>query len=283
METLLASLLGWIDPQVAGDLALFWAGRIFAALLIFFVGRVVARALSAWFRRGVLKISMDETLSRFLSNVMYIALLIIMVLTAVATLGVPTANFLAILGAAGLAIGLALRDSLANFASGVMLIFFRPFKVGDFIEAAGVCGVVESIGIYDTVIKSPDNRVITVPNRLVYGGTITNASSEPVRRIDLIIPIVYQDDVTQAKALIRAVLAADKRILPEPAAEVVVQDLLSTGVSIAVRAWVGTAQYWATRSDLLERIKLELEAHGMSLTHLPPPPPRIATRAAESA
>jgi small conductance mechanosensitive channel len=283
METLRAMFSRWIDPQVAADIVLLWTGRIAAAVAIFVIGRLVASALRAWLRRSGLRIGMDETLSRFLGSVLYIGLLVMVALTAVAALGVPTTNFLAILGAAGLAIGLALRDSLSNFASGVMLVLFRPFKVGDFVDAAGVSGNVESIGIYDTVIKSPDNRVITVPNRLIYAGTITNASSEPVRRIDLVIPIIYQDDVTHAKALIRDVLAADKRILPEPAAEVAVQDLAATTVNVAVRAWVGTAQYGAARGDLLERIKLELESHGMSLTHLPAPPARVVTRAAEPA
>ncbi|HLF12882.1 MAG TPA: mechanosensitive ion channel domain-containing protein, partial [Gammaproteobacteria bacterium] len=197
----------------------------------------------------------------------YVVLLVLVVLTAVAALGVPTANFLAILGAAGLAIALALKDSLANFSSGVMLVFFRPFKIGDFIEAAGITGTVESIGIFDTVVISPDNRVIIVPNSLVYGGTIVNTTREPVRRIDLLIPISYEDDVAKAKQVIRDVLDADDRILEEPVAEVVVDALGTSSVNIAVRSWVNTRAFGPVRSDLLERIKSALQDHGLSLPY----------------
>ena len=278
MEDLRTALSNWLDPQLIGALALTWAGRVFAALLIFFIGRLVVSALTNWFRRAMHRIGMEETLSRFFGSLIYMGLLVMVALSAVAALGVPTTNFLAILGAAGLAIGLALRDSLANVASGVMLVFFRPFKVGDFIEAAGVSGTVETIGIFDTVIKSPDNRVITVPNRLVYSGTIINASSEPVRRIDVLIPISYQDNVVNAKDVISRILEADDRILKQPLPEVVVQDLLPANVNIAVRAWVNSGAYGPARGDLLERIKRGLRDHDFAVPLAPPPP--VVQRAA---
>src|SRR5688572_21517040 len=164
----------WFDPELLGPLLLTWSGRVLAAVAIFLIGRLVLRSLTRWSTGAMGRVGIDDTLSRFLSNFLYILLFVFLVLTALSALGVPTTNFLAIIGAAGLALGLALKDSLSNFASGVMLVFFRPFKVGDQIDAAGVGGIVESIGIFDVVLKTPDNRVITVPNSLIYGGTITN-------------------------------------------------------------------------------------------------------------
>jgi len=205
-------------------------------------------------------------LSRFLGNLIYMALLVFVGITAAGALGVPTSSFLAIVGAAGLAIGLALKDSLSNFSSGVMLVFFRPFKVGDQIDAAGAGGVVESIGIFNTVLKTPDNRVINVPNSLVYAGTITNYNAESKRRIDLTIAIGYDADIPQAKSVIAAIVAAEPRIHQSPAPEVAVQDVLPTAVTLAVRVWVQTSDYGGVRSDLLERIKRALDKYGLALT-----------------
>jgi len=252
-----------------------WSGRVIAALAIFLIGRIVARALARWLSRAMQRVGPDETLSRFFGNLVYTGLLVFVILTAITALGVPTTNFLAVLGAAGLAVGLALKDSLSNFSSGVMLVLFRPFKVGDQIEAANVGGVVDAIGIFNVTLKTPDNRVITVPNSLVYSGTITNYNAESRRRIDLIVPIGYDADIPQAKAAITAITAADARVAREPAPEVVVQDVLSSAVTLAVRAWVATENYNAVRSDLLERIKRSLDKYGLSVPpeqrNLPPP------------
>jgi small conductance mechanosensitive channel len=193
--------------------------------------------------------------------------MVFVVLTAVGALGVPTTNFLAIIGAAGLAIGLALKDSLSNFSSGVMLVFFRPFKVGDYVEAAGVGGTVSSIGIFNTVIKTPDNRVITVPNSLIYGDAITNFSAESTRRIDLVIGIGYDDDVQRAKALIQGVLSNEDRVLDDPAPTSMTLELGESSVNIAVRPWVKTSEYWPVRGELLERIKKALEDSGLSIPY----------------
>lgn len=265
MDALLETLSTWIDPQTIGDIALAWSGRIAAALIVFLIGRIIARTLTQWFRHAVERVGVEDTLSRFFGSLVYIVLLVFVALTAVAILGVPTTNFLAMIGAAGLAIGLAVKDSLSNFSSGVMLVFFRPFKVGDYIEAAGVGGTVESIGIFNTVVKTPDNRVITIPNSLVYAGTITNYTANPVRRIDLVIGISYEDDVAKAKSLIGEVLAADARVLDDPAPALLVLELADSSVNIAVRPWVATSDYWNVRSDLLERIKRTLEDNGLSI------------------
>ncbi len=265
MDGFIETLSSYVDTKTIGDIALAWGGRLAAALVVFLIGRIIARTLTLWFRRAVGRVGMDDTLTHFFGSVVYVILLTFVALTAVAILGVPTTNFLAMIGAAGLAIGLAVKDSLSNFSSGVMLVFFRPFKVGDYVEAAGVGGTVETIGIFNTVVKTPDNRVITIPNSLVYAGTITNYTAEPTRRIDLVIGISYEDDVAKAKALIGDVLAADERVLAEPAPALLLLELADSSVNIAVRPWVATSNYWAVRSDLLERIKRTLEDNGLSI------------------
>jgi small conductance mechanosensitive channel len=180
-------------------------------------------------------------------------------------------------GAAGLAVALALKDSLSNFSSGVMLVIFRPFKVGDQVDAAGLSGIVESVGIFNVVLKTPDNRVIKVPNSLIYAGAITNYNAESTRRIDLTIPIGYHSDIAQAKSVIAGVVAAEARIARHPAPEVAVQDVLPTLLNIAVRVWVQVADYGSVRSDLLERIKRALDKYGLSIgsENRPPPPAQL--------
>jgi small conductance mechanosensitive channel len=265
MAELQAWIATWLDPRLVAEVAMDWSGRLVAALAIFFIGRLFLRWLSRWATAAMLRVNVDHTLSRFLGNLLYVALLIMLVLTTLSVLGVPTTNFLAIVGAAGLAIGLALKDSLSNFSSGVMLVFFRPFRVGDQIDAAGVSGVVESIGIFNVVLKTPDNRVINVPNSLIYGGTITNYNAESTRRIDLTIAIGYDADIPQAKSVIEAVVAAESRIAKQPLPEVAVQDVLPSAVTLAVRVWVNSADYGPVRSDLLERIKRSLDKYGLSI------------------
>ena len=255
----------WIDPQIVGQAVMSWTGRVVGALLIFIVGRLLMRGLTNWATAAMRRVGFDDTLSRFLGNLLYMVLLVFVVLTASAALGIPTTNFLAILGAAGLAVGLALKDSLSNFSSGVMLVLFRPFKVGDQIDAAGVNGVVESIGIFNVVLKTGDNRVINVPNSLIYGGTITNFNAESTRRIDLQIAIGYDADLPQARSVIAGVVAAEARVLKQPAPEVAVQEISPAAVTVTVRVWVQTGDYGSVRSDLLERIKRALDKYALSI------------------
>jgi small conductance mechanosensitive channel len=265
MADLSAWFSTWLEPRLVGDLLLLWGGRFLAALAIFVLGRLLRRALTRWATSAMQGVGLDSTLSRFLGNLLYTVLLVFLTLTAFAALGVPTINFIAIVGAAGLAVGLALKDSLSNFSSGVMLVFFRPFQVGDHIEAAGVAGTVERVGIFDVVLKTPDNRVVNVPNRLIYGGTITNYNAESTRRIDLAIAIGYDADIPQAKSVIAAVVAAEPRVANIPTPDVAVQDLSPAAVTIAVRVWVESKDYGAVRSDLLERIKRALDKYGLSI------------------
>jgi small conductance mechanosensitive channel len=265
MQELQALISTWLDPRLVGAVALTWSGRLLAALVIFLVGRMVLKGLSGRATHAMRRVGVDDTSSRFLSNLLYMVLLVFVVLTALWTLGVQMTSFVAILGAAGLAVGLAFKDSLSNFASGLMLVFFRPFKVGDQIDAAGVSGVVESIGIFNVVLKAPDNRVINVPNSLVYAGTITNYNAESTRRIDLTIAIGYDADIPQARSVIAAIVAAEARVAKFPAPEVVVQDVLTTVVTLAVRVWVSSSDYGSVRSDLLERTKRSLDKYGLSI------------------
>jgi small conductance mechanosensitive channel len=265
MTQLQAFISTWLDPRLVGAIVLTWSGRLLAALVIFLVGRMLLKTLSGRAAYAMRRVGVDDTSSRFLSNLLYMVLLIFVALTAFWTLGVQMTSFVTILGAAGLAIGLAFKDSLSNFASGIMLVFFRPFKVGDQIDAAGVNGIVESIGIFNVVLKTADNRVLNVPNSLVYAGTITNYNAESTRRIDLTIAIGYDADIPQAKSVIAAVIAAEARIAKSPTPEVAVQDVLTTVVTLAVRAWVSTAEYGNVRSDLLERIKRALDKYGLAI------------------
>jgi len=265
MRELLANMN--IDSELIGPLMLEWLGNIVAAILIFLVGRWIVGVLTGWFRKALQRGGVDETLKRFFSKLVYATLMVFVALSAVSELGIDTTHFLAILGAAGLAVGLALKDSLSNFSSGVMLIFFRPFKVGDYVEAAGIAGTVNSIGIFNTVMKTPDNRVITVPNSLIHGDTITNYSAEATRRIDLVIGIGYEDDIRRAKALIQGLLSGDDRILDEPPPGLLLLELGDSSVNIAVRPWVKAEDYSAVRSDLLEGIKRVLEDNGLSIPY----------------
>jgi small conductance mechanosensitive channel len=258
MEQFLATLEKWFDPQVLGQLLLDWTGRAVAALAIFVIGRWVVAWLSRWLTGTMQRVGMDATLARFFGSLSYIVLVVMVVLTAVNALGVPTTNFFAILGAAGLAVGLALKDSLSNFSSGVMLVFFRPFRVGDVVKAAGNEGTVESIGMFSTVLKTADNATLIVPNSLIYAATITNYTAEGTRRIEMAVSISYEDSVADARALFTEILRADKRVLATPSPEVVVNELSANSVGMIIRAWVATADVVRTRSDLLEIIKSSL-------------------------
>jgi small conductance mechanosensitive channel len=258
MEQFLANLEKWFDPHVLGELLLDWSGRAIAALAIFVIGRLIAGWLSHWLTATMRRVGRDETLARFFGSLSYIVLVVMVVLTAVNALGVPTTNFLAIVGAAGLAVGLALKDSLSNFSSGVMLVFFRPFRVGDTVKAAGNEGTVETIGMFSTVLKTADNATLIVPNSLIYAATITNYTAEGTRRIEMTVSISYEDSVADAKALFTEILRADKRVLATPAPEIVINDLSANSVGIIIRAWVATPDVAGARSDLLERIKSSL-------------------------
>lgn len=203
----------------------------------------------------------------FFKNIIYYALLIVVILTALEQVGVQTTSFLAILGAAGLAIGLALKDSLSNFASGVMIVFFKPFKIGDFVTAGGVSGVVTEIHLFNTEFKTGDNQKILVPNASITSGSITNVNAHDKRRVDLVIGVGYEDDIKKVKELLTSIVASHEKILQEEANKIAVSELADSSVNFIVRAWVNTPDYWDVRFDLIETIKTQFDQEGITIPY----------------
>jgi len=244
-----------------------WGINLIIALVIFVLGRSISKLICRFVNRLMRRAKMDEILISFIENILYFALMVVVIIAALDRLGVNTSSVLAIFAAAGLAVGLALKDSLSNFAAGVMLVFFKPFKNGDFIEAGGQSGVVEEIRIFNTILRTGDNREITLPNSQIYGGVIINFSARDTRRIDLVFGIGYDDDIKQAKQLIESTMAEDARILQDPEPVVMVLELADSSVNFAVRPWVKASDYWAVRSDLLEALKFKCDAAGISIPY----------------
>jgi len=244
-----------------------WGLRILMALAIFVIGRMVARFLTKLIRQALVKAKMEDTLAGFLSKIANVLMLAVVVMATLEKLGIETTSLVAILGAAGLAVGLALQGSLANFASGMMIIIFRPFKVGDFIDAGGITGIVEEISIFNSNLRTPQNQAVIVPNAQITGGTITNFSTKTTRRIDLTMGVSYDDDLKVAKDTIWRVLKSDERILEEPAAIVGVMELGESSVNIVVWFWVNSPDFLTTKMDITERLKVELEAAGCSIPY----------------
>ncbi len=242
-----------------------WSLKALMALVIFLIGRIVARILSRTLGSSLRRARVDETLVTFASNLTHAVLMVLVIIAALGQLGIQTTSFIAVLGAAGLAVGLALQGSLANFAAGIMIILFRPFKAGDFIEAGGTMGIVEAIEIFTTRMRTGDNRLIVVPNNQITAGNITNFSAKDTRRIDLVVGVSYGDDLAKVTTVLRALLAEDERILPEPAATIGVLELADSSINFAVRPWVNSADYWPTLFDLNQRIKERFDAEGISI------------------
>lgn len=244
-----------------------WLIKILLALVIYLIGKMISRWITSLARAAMTKAALDDMLVKFLANILYGLLMAAVVLAALSQLGVNITSLMAILGAAGLAVGLALKDSLSNFAAGVMIIIFRPFKLGDFINAGGTSGVVDEIGLFCTLLHTSDNQRIIAPNSAIIGGTIVNVNTLGTRRIDLVIGVSYNDNVSQARDIMMGVLKADSRILAEPEPAVALADLGASSVDFNVRPWVNSSDYWAVRSDVMEKIKVELEAAGLSIPY----------------
>jgi len=255
------------NPELIQTMLIPWAIKIGAALAIFIIGRWIAKWLTGVMRKVMTKANMDDMLVQFLGNIAYTVLLLAVVMATLDQVGIQTTSLLAVFGAAGLAIGLALKDSLGNFSSGVMLILFRPFKVGDFIEAGGASGTVEEVRMFATIIRTGDNREVIVPNGHIYSGTIINYSAKPTRRIDLVFGIGYGDDIARAKQIIEDIMKQDERILEDPAASIALGELADSSVNFNVRPWVKSGDYWPVRADLLEKVKLAFDANGISIPY----------------
>lgn len=239
--------------------------KLIGAVAIFVFGRIAAGIVRSILKKILKKGNVEETLSAFIVSVTYVAIIAFVIIAALGTIGIQTASFVAVLGAAGLAVGLALQGSLANFASGVLLILFKPFKVNDFIEGAGTFGVVEEIGIFTTVLKAPDNKVIIIPNAKLTGDNIINYSAKDQRRIDLVAGVGYNDNLDKVKKVLEAILSKDERILQNPAPMVGVLELADSSVNFAVRPWVKTEDYWDVYFDLQETIKKRFDEEGISI------------------
>lgn len=244
-----------------------WAINFAMAVAIFIVGRIVSRIIVNVVTRLLKSAKLDDILINFITSILGTALLLVVVIAALDQLGVDTTSLIALIGAAGLAVGLALQDSLKNFASGVMIIVFRPFKAGDFVEAAGIAGTVEQVNIFNTVFKTGDNREIIVPNGAIYGGNITNFSARPTRRIDMVFGIGYEDDMRKAKEIIKAEIEKDARVLKEPETLIAISELADSSVNIVARPWVNSGDYWAVKFDLTENIKRAFDENGVTIPY----------------
>jgi len=241
-----------------------FAINLVTALVIFLVGRMVVRLLTRGLRKVMEKQSVDQTLVTFISNLVGMILLTFVIIAAIGALGVQTTSFIAILGAAGLAIGLALQGSLSNFAAGVLIVLFRPYKVGDWVEAAGISGSVEEVQILTTVLKTGDNKRVIVPNAQIMDSIITNYSANDTRRVDMVVGVSYDDDLDKVRSTIEDLVAADDRILQAPACTIAVSALADSSVNFVVRPWVNTSDYWGVTFDLTEAIKKRFDKEGIS-------------------
>lgn len=253
----------WIEKAQA--IGLEYGVKILGALIVLVVGMWVAKMI----KKGVVKLmekrNTDPTLVSFVASLLHVALQIFVIIAALAKLDINTTSFIAILGAAGLAIGLALQGSLSNFASGVLMIIFKPIKVGDFVEAGGTVGSVVEISIFTTILNTPDNKKVIVPNSNIMSGNITNFNANGNRRVDLVASIGYGDDIDKAKAVLEGILAADKRVLKDPAPTVAVVEMADSSVNIVVRPWVDGADYWGVYFDTTETIKKRFDEEGISI------------------
>ena len=253
------SITDWMQAQ-----GLDFLLNLAAAMAIFVIGRIVIRFIVSGMRKGMQRQRVERTLEAFICNIVRIGLLIVVLLMALGTLGVQTTSFVAVLGAAGLAVGLALQGSLANFAAGVLIVFFRPYKAGDYIEAAGVSGTVEEVQILTTILNTPDNKRVIVPNGQVMAGVITNYSANDTRRVDLVFAVSYGNDLHRVRTALEELVATDQRILPEPACTIAVLELGEYGIRFACRPWVKSDDYWPVWFELTEAVTKRFDEDGIT-------------------
>lgn len=251
--------------QMVQDNALQWAINLGVAFLILIVGRIVVGVVTRTIKNLMKRAKIDAILIEFLGSMLSGVLMLFVLIAAIKELGFDTSSMVALIGAAGLAIGFAMQDSLSNFASGVMLIVFRPFKDGDFVEAGGVTGVVEKINIFTTTMRTGDNREIIVPNGSIFGGTITNYTARSTRRIDMVFGIGYGDDLLKAKRILEEIVANEERCLKDPKPVVLVNDLGAHSVNFKVRPWVNSPDYWDVLAAITEKVKLSFDEQGISI------------------
>lgn len=254
------TLVNYLDNAIQ-----LYALDIAIAIIIVVVGIFVVKGIRGLFSKVLNRRGVDDMLARFMSNIVYALLMAFVFIAAIGQLGVDTTSLVAIVGAAGLAVGLALQGSLSNFASGVMIIIFKPFLAGQYVEAGGVAGTVEEVSVFTTTLRTPDNKIIILPNGQVTGGSITNYSVEEKRRIDFVFGIGYGDDIKKAKEVMTEVITSDERVLKDPAPTIGVLELADSSVNFAVRPWVKTSDYWSVYWDIMERMKLRFDEEGISI------------------
>ena len=242
-----------------------WGPLVLGAQAVLVLGRMVAKLLCKGIGKDMTRSKMDETLIGFTLSVAYVAMMAFVVISALGIIGIPVGSFIAILGAAGLAVGLALQDSLSNFASGVLMVIFKPFKAGDFVDAGGTAGVVTEIGIFNTELKTGDNKKVIVHNSAITGGNITNFSANDTRRIDLVVGVGYGDDLKKVRTVLEGILADESRVLSDPEPTIGVVELADSSVNFVFRPWVNTADYWDVLFALQEEIKTRFDKEGISI------------------
>lgn len=241
--------------------------KVIAAIAVFIIGRWVARAVTNLVKKIMGKRKIDPTLISFTATLAYIGLLVFVIIAALGQLGIQTTSFIMVLGAAGLAIGLALQGSLSNFAAGFLMIIFRPITIGDYIEGAGVAGTVEDIQLFTTTLKTPDNKTVIVPNAGLTSGNIVNWTVKGTRRVDMVMGIGYDDDIDKAKKVMADVVAADERVLKEPAPLIALVELADSSVNFVVRPWVKADDYWTVKFEITEKIKKAFDAEGINIPY----------------
>ncbi len=256
-----------ISAEEMVALALPYITNFIFAIVIFFIGKFIISKAVNIAKKIMTKTKIDDALVGFAGNILYALGMAFVVIAALSKLGVETTSLAAVIAAAGLAIGLALQGSLSNFASGVLIILFRPFTVGHYIEAAGVAGTVEEISIFTTQLKTPDNKVVIVPNGQITGGSITNYSKKPTRRVDMVVGVGYDDNLAQVKEVLEKIIASEDRILKDPAPVIAVSELADSSVNLVVRPWVNSADYWPVKFDLTEKVKTTFDKEGISIPY----------------
>ncbi|WP_246438997.1 mechanosensitive ion channel family protein [Teredinibacter franksiae] len=239
--------------------------KVLLAVAVFVIGKWIAKSISNLMQKGMAAKGVDATVAGFTRNIIYYCLYVIVIIAALGQLGIQTASFVAIIGAAGLAIGFALQGSLANFASGVLLIMFRPFKIGDFVEAGGAAGVITEISIFSTIMKTGDNKTIIISNSAVMGGNITNYSAEKERRVDFTVGVSYSADLDLVRKELNAIVEAEGRIITERGITIAVGELADSSVNFVFRVWAKTEDYWAVYFDINEKIKRQFDTAGIEI------------------
>ncbi|EJN6829211.1 mechanosensitive ion channel protein [Vibrio cidicii] len=259
----LAQAETWLTNN--SDLFIQYGVNIISAIIILFIGNMIVKAVANSVAKVLESKQMDKAVVQFIHGLVRYLLFVIVLIAALGRLGVQTASVVAVIGAAGLAIGLALQGSLSNFAAGVLIVAFRPFKSGDYVEVGGVAGSVEAIQIFQTVLKTPDNKMVVVPNSSVIGGPITNYSRHETRRVDMVIGVSYKSDLKKTKQVLRETLEKDPRILKDPDITIGVHTLADSSVNFVVRPWVKTSDYWPVYFDNMQAIKEALDANGIEI------------------